>query len=249
MKTNTYINSTDQEKAVPNPRRLDGKSEQSYRHQLGINIPNMIEQCLKLTGSITILDIGGYHALAAADLVELLSPEGRPAEVTIIDLPVQRAREITRPSHTKFIGGNLNDMIFLSELSKTLPKQQVIFMNQVTQYLQDRLGVIKYFFDEILENGGSFYFNILGGGFIHGEHIPESLVIEALENLWKSRIGVSLAASKTTIGRKTTYQYQLRKTTQTAKLPIPTYQYSQDDVITESLIYVRSAYNFRNIQE
>lgn len=249
MNMNPYLNSTDQEKAVPNPRRLDGKSEQSYRYQLGIDIPNLLDRCLEIAGPIRILDIGGYHALATSDMVDLLSPRGKPAEVTIIDLPVERAAGIVRPDHTKFIGGNLNDENFLSELSETLPKQQVMFMNQVTQYLLDRLGVVKYFFDELLETGGSFYLNIVSGGFIHGEHIPESFVMEALEALWESAPGVTLRKSKAAMGRKTTYRYQLRKVSDQAKLPVPTHKYSQDDRIGESLTYVKSAYSFLEIRE
>lgn len=63
-----------------------------------------------------------------------------------------------------------------------------MFMNQVTQYLYDRLGVIKFFFDEILENGGSFYVNILSESFIQGSNFPESLIFEAMEDLWEGAV-------------------------------------------------------------
>lgn len=249
MNMTTASNPTDQEKAVPNPRRLDGPSEQTYRYQLGIDIPNMLERCLVQQGPIRIMDIGGYHSTATSDMADLLSTEGKPAEVTVIDLPVDRAAGIERPAHTKFIGGDLNQVGFLEQVATSVPKQNVLFMNQVTQYLQDRLGVIKFFFDNVLENEGSFYVNIIGGGFIHGDQIPESLITEALENLWESAPGVSLSKAKVALGRKTTYQYQIRKTEANATLPVPTQKYSQDDPITESLVYVKTAYDFRNIRE
>ncbi len=121
-------------------------------------------------------------------------------------------------------------------------------MNQVTQYLQDRLGVIKFFFDRLLETGGSFYVNIVSDGFLHGR-ISESMVVEALDQLWVSAPGVSLQKGKVAMGRKLTYQYRLRKTSDDARLPVPTFKYSQDDRITESLIFVKSAYDFREIRE
>lgn len=69
-------------------------------------------------------------------------------------------------------------------------------MNQVTQYLHDRLGVIKFFFDEMLETEGSFYVNILSESFIQGSNFPESLIFEAMEHLWEEAPGVSLKKSQ-----------------------------------------------------
>jgi hypothetical protein len=80
-----------------------------------------------------------------------------------------------------------------------MEKQQVMFMNQVTQYLQDRLGVIKFFFDELLEREGSFYVNIVSDSFIHSPSCPESFIFEALEGLWERAIGVHLKKSKVTM--------------------------------------------------
>ena len=57
MKSANYINNTDQEKAVPVPRRLEGPSEQSYQYQLGINVSEMIQNCLEARDKIRILDI------------------------------------------------------------------------------------------------------------------------------------------------------------------------------------------------
>lgn len=245
----THSNGTDQEKAVPYPRRLDGPGEQTYSHQLGIHVPSLIDQCLVQQGTIRIMDIGGYHSTASADMAELLSTQGKPAEVTVIDLPVERAAKIDRPDHTQFIGGDLNDPGFLEQVAASVPKQNVLFMNQVTQYLQDRLGVIKFFFDNVLEEQGSFYVNIIGGGFIHGDHIPESLIVGALEDLWEAAPGVTLQRVRVALGRKTTHQYQLRKTQPGARLPVPAQKYSQDDRITESLVYVKTAYDFLNIRE
>jgi hypothetical protein len=103
MNYSPYLNPTNQEKAVPSPRRLDGPSEQSYRYQLGIDVPEMLERCFAASGPVRILDIGGYHATAASDAAERLSTRGKPAEVTIIDLPVERATGVVRPGHTTFV--------------------------------------------------------------------------------------------------------------------------------------------------
>jgi len=182
-------------------------------------------------------------------VVDRLSPAGKSAKVTIIDLPVARNQEVERPEHTVFIGGDLNDQFFLHDLPLVIQKQQVMFMNQVTQYLEDRLGVIKFFFDELLENNGSFYVNILSDSFIHAPEFPESLIFEALERLWEKTPGVNLRKSQVQIGRKITHQYHLKKMSRYARLPVPTLKYSKDNEITQSLVYVKSAYNFLEIRE
>lgn len=249
MNSSIYFNHTDQERAVPVPRRLHGPSEQSYQYQLGINVSEMLDRCLAHTWPVKILDIWGYHALATSDMIDSLSPKWKSAEVTIIDLPEDRNKKVKRSQNTVFLGWDLNDELFLKSLTQSIPKQQVMFMNQVTQYLHDRLGVIKFFFDEMLETEGSFYVNILSESFIQGSNFPESLIFEAMEHLWEEAPGVSLKKSQVSMWRKITHQYQLRKTSEDARLPVPTLKYSKDDPITESLIYVKSAYNFLEIRE
>lgn len=138
-------------------RNLEWEKE-SYEKQLAIDLWELYASCLDLYSKyweVKILDIWSYNSKAISELkwnlVNMWIPENK---ITLTKIDLEQINE----NWVDFINWDLNSDEFLINIVKILWKnsQWVVFMNQVSQYLWDRLKVIKLFLNFYLINDENF---------------------------------------------------------------------------------------------
>lgn len=228
-------------------RSLEQKwnSKENYTLQLGLNIPELISQANELFlqhGKVEILDIWWNASTAILDLKELFAENGIPKDKIMlnkVDLyKVQQA-------WVNFLEWNLEDDDFLIHMVKQLWEQSqwIIFMNQVSQYLSDRLKVIKVIWELLLKKWGTFHFNLVTTSFYSG-NFPLSMMEQEIYNV----IEDGSSGFDITLWERTSYSSELRlckliKYHEDAELEAPWYR--RKTFLREWDGLVETAYNLK----
>lgn len=190
-----------------NPRNFFGKWQESYVTQLGIrSLPEFSE-----VTQVKMLDVWSGNSNISKDLIAHF----QNATITLIDQSyqgIQRNGSITRKYIDLDNSGNLSSVL-------AGEKFQIIFINQLLQYIEDPFWVVQYLFDNHLEEWGRVYFNISMRIFEHGASVDDAMLFEILEKTWK-RQGVLESVSIWNDMK----QYHLRKTGKNAQLLVPNYK-------------------------
>lgn len=169
-----------------NWRTLEKKwnSKENYQEQLMINIEELIKNCIglyKKDWELSLLDIWWNNSSAIKDLKNKLIESWIPENKIFLNkIDLDNINEWW----VNFINWDLENDDFLIELIEKLwlNKQSIIFMNQVSQYLDDRFKIIKFICEMLLKKWGKFYFNIIPKSF-YTWTLPLSIFEEELNKL------------------------------------------------------------------
>lgn len=202
-----------------------GNSKENYQEQLALDIDNLIETWInmwKTHGNISILDIWGNNASAIQDLKNIFLQSWIPKtaiHLHKIDL------EDRNQSWIHHICWDLNYDDFLCECIEKLwfQSQSIIFCNQVTQYLIDRLKVIKFIYDFLLKKWWKFYVNMIESSFYSGVGVPFAVLESKLNEIMmeeSSGVHIWIKTNPHLSGFK---MYEFTKTEDDSELEMPKY--------------------------
>ena len=218
-------------KTPGNWRRFDGRGNQTYATQLWIRVDELLQ--LWLPEPKSIMDVWSFHSSAAWELWERLWGK-------IYTVWVDLQKPLDAVQLDEFIIWDLNDPSFLSQLQQHQAWKNIILMNNVSQYLSDRLGVIKFLFDQILSEWWVFYCNVLPEYFFVSPWFVPIQFIEALEEIWTNH-NIKFTSQQTVFKLRA---YKFIKQYSDEKLPIPTYWSSRID----RNWFMMTRYDLRDIQ-
>lgn len=221
-------------------------SVENYKDQLALDIDELIELWLDLytlNWEVTILDIWWNNSPAIKDLKELFIQNWIPKEkikLTKIDL------EIINESWIDFIKWDLEYEDFLIDLVWKLWiwSQWIIFMNQVSQYLWDRLKIIKFISEFLLKKWWKFYFNLVLKSFYSWSWVPLSTLESALNEIMIEESEWFEIKTKSNTALTELRMYEITKTDEDWELEMP--KYSRIYSKTEFIWFNVTAYDFRD---
>lgn len=220
-------------------------TRENYQEQLVLDIDSLLELWLDLytlNWEVSILDIWWNNSTAIKDLKDILVKNWIPEnKIKLNKIDLEKSSELW----VNYISWDLNYDDFLVELVEKLwlKSQWIIFCNQVSQYLTDRLKVIKYVSDFLLMKWWKFYFNIVLSSFFSG-WVPLSILAESLEEIMNKEsiwVGIKVKSSSNFPDFR---MYELTKIQENWELEVPKYSrvYSNRDVDWFKVV----AYDFRN---
>lgn len=220
-------------------------SVENYKDQLALDIDELIELWLDLytlNWEVTILDIWWNNSTAIKDLKKLFIQNWIPKEkikLTKIDL------ETINESWIDFIKWDLEYEDFLIDLVWKLWiwSQWIIFMNQVSQYLWDRLKIIKFISEFLLKKWWKFYFNLVLKSFYSWSWIPLSILESALNEIMIKESEWFEVKPKSNTALSELRMYEITKTDEDWELEMP--KYSRIYSRTEFTWFNVTAYDFR----
>lgn len=152
---------------IARPLSVVWNSKENYISQLGLDLEIIIQECLeqyKNFWSVTILDIWWNSSTAIIDLKSLLVESWVPEwKIFLTKIDLNNFPQ----DWVNFLEWDLENDEFLSWLWMQIwfNSQSIIFMNQVSQYLWDKLKVIKFVSEHLLRKWGRFYFNLVSSTF------------------------------------------------------------------------------------
>lgn len=223
-----------------------GNSCENYQEQLVLDIDSLVETWLDLytiNWEVSLLDIWWNNSTAIKDLKELLVKNWVPQDkIKLSKIDLEKSNEIW----VNYISWDLNYDDFLVELVEKLwnQSQWIIFCNQVSQYLVDRLKVIKFVFDFLLIKWWKFYFNMVLSSFFSGSWVPLSILEESLNEIMNEESSWVDIKVKTNSALSDFRMYELTKIEERWELEVPKYSrlYNKRDVDGFKTV----AYDFRN---
>jgi len=200
-------------------------SSENYQEQLALNIDSLVELWLDLYTlhwEVSILDIWWNNSTAIKDLKDILVKNGVVEnKIKLNKIDLERVNE----PWVHYISWDLNYDDFLVELVEKLWNwtQWIIFCNQVSQYLNDRLKVIKFICDFLLQKGWKFYFNMILSSFFSGSWIPLSVLEESLTEIMNeesSWMDIKIQSNSNLSGFR---MYEITKIEEDWELEVPKY--------------------------
>lgn len=221
-------------------------SKENYQEQLLLDINSLVElwvDLYNLNWEVSILDIWWNNSTAISDLKEILIKKWVPEKkIKLNKVDLEKSNEVW----VNYISWDLNYDDFLLELVEKLwiQSQWIIFCNQVSQYLNDRLKVIKFVCDFLLKKWWKFYCNMLLSSFFSGSWVPLSVLEESLNEIMtkeSSRIDVKIKANLNLSGFR---MYEFTKTEENWELEVPKYARIFEKREIDGFKIV--AYNFRD---
>jgi len=229
-----------------NGRSLEKKwnSKENYQEQLMINIEELINHNLELYqryGKLSFLDIWWNNSTAINDLkiklIEKWIPENK---ISLNKIDLSEINELW----TLFLNWDLEDDNFLTEIYKKLwpNSQSIIFMNQVSQYLWDRLKIIKFICEILLINGWKMYFNLIPKSF-YTWTFPISIFEEELNKVIKNESNWFDIDIKNNLNLWDLKMYEVTKTDDFWIIEFPEYLRVMN--LREVDWFKLTAYNFR----
>lgn len=220
-------------------------SKENYQNQLWLDLDEIVKiwkEIFEQNWELSILDIWWNTSTAIIELRELLVQAWIPASkihLNKVDLFKIEQKWIN------FLNWDLEDEDFLVYLTETLWiwTQWIIFMNQVSQYLADKLKVIKFICEFLLKKWWKFYFNLVSTSFNTWD-LPFSIFENTLNNTMQNEssgfnIEILWASSYSTELRL----YQVKKDDEDAEIEFP--DFSRTITSRETDWFKNSLYNFR----
>ncbi len=171
--------------ALPkNWRHLRWNNNETYQSHMNLNIDILLKKCLNLflqSWEINILDIWWFNSPAITEMKEELVKMWIPKnKINLCKIDINNICE----DWVNFTQWDLNSIDFLKSLERIYSnwRFQIIFMNQVTQYIENRLLVIKFITERLLSVWWFFNFNLVLSSFYTWK-IPPSIFREELIKL------------------------------------------------------------------
>lgn len=174
-------------------RRFFWAGKESYSTQLAIqSLPDINKQ------NSRILDVWAGNSATSWELLDIYEN----AVITLLD------QSYDTQVHEGVVRRKKVDLDEVNSISQVLgdEKFDIIFVNQVLQYVENPFGVIKHLFDNHLDKNGVMYFNISFSVFEHGPSVDDGRLFSMIEDAWQNQ-GVLEKVSQWS-GLK---QYHLRK--------------------------------------
>lgn len=200
-------------------------SKENYEEQLALNIKQLVSIWLNLyekNWEVKLLDIWWNNSKALKELKEMLVEAWIPNnKILLSKIDISDVIE----GWVQFIKWDLENDDFLLQILEKLWKdtQWIIFMNQVTQYLWDRLKVIKFIAEYLLINWWSFTFNLITKSFDSWEaHI--STLFDRLNEIIEDESDWFKITIKTPTRIPDCLCYEVIKHNDKAELSIPKYR-------------------------
>lgn len=220
-------------------------SKENYQNQLWLDLDEIVriwKEIFEQNWELSILDVWWNTSTTILELKELLVQAWIPTSkirLNKVDLFKVEQKWIS------FLNWDLEDEDFLVYLTETLWiwTQWIIFMNQVSQYLGDKLKIIKFICELLLKKWWKFYFNLVSRSF-NTWNLPFSIFENALNSimldessgfkincLWSSSYSPDLRL------------YQVQKNEDNAEIEFPDFSRTIDSRETDW--FKSSLYNFR----
>lgn len=200
-------------------------SKENYKEQLVLNIEELVNTWIDLfkkNWEVRLLDIWWNNSNAIKELKEMLVKAWIPeSKVILSKIDISDINN----DWVEFVKWDLEDENFLGEVIKKLWKnsQWIIFMNQVSQYLWDRLWIIKFIAENLLIDWWNFNFNLITKSFDSWEaHI--STLFDRLNEIIEEESEWYIVKIKNPIRIPDCVCYELIKKSKKSKLSMPKYR-------------------------